>query len=293
MIEYFDCPFGLKGIKIPTYKDLSSPPKKEVEITVCATTWNRRKEIITQSIKSIFGQRFPVENYEVILVDDATEGRRVEDLRQAVDELIREYPNHNFRVYITLYTRCYNDPHILNVAFKRALGWILMVSQVDIVHVGETLESAWRHHNHLDKLWVCPKHYGEKAKGMGMEEAAPWSFAFFPHEFGSSVRKKYVDKIKGRNEKIIYEPPDVEFHVYLQKSGIIFGEDESVKTLHLYDAHNGCSRNFRPPAGNHNLNPPLIGRPEDKVWTQGDWGVLTSEEETKVIMSESMRRNLK
>lgn len=281
MPEFFDCPFGLKGIKIPSYKELPSPPKEDgIKITVCATTWNRKKEIITQSIKSIFDQRFPVENYEVILVDDATKGRRVEDLRQAVDELIREYPNHNFRVYITLYTRCYNDPHILNVAFKRALGWILMISQVDIVHLGETLESAWRHHNNLDKLWVCPKHYAEKAKGTRMEGAVPWPFAYFPHEFGSSVRKKYVAQIKGRNEKIISEPPDVDFHIRLGQLGILFGEDESVKTLHRRMAHAGCHRLLRKPPKNIQI-------------TQADWGDLTPEEEKKVIMTEGMKKCLR
>jgi hypothetical protein len=280
MDEYYPCHFGLLGVKIPSYKELPSPPKPEgIQISVCASTWNRPKTVIIQSIESIFKQDFPKENYEVILVDDATEGERAVDVREAVEYLIREYPNHNFRAYFTSYTRCWNDPHTLNVAFKRALGWILMISQVDIIHVGETLEATWRHHNHRQNLWLCPKHYVE-------DFSHPWSFAYFPHEFGASIRKTWVHKIKGRNERIVKEPSDVEFHYQLFKRGVVFGEDPTIQTIHV--AQHPPPRTGAPP-------PPNLGvdsRYSDGTWTTGDWGVLTPEEEARLLMSEAMKNVL-
>lgn len=272
--EYYKCPFGIKGIKIPHYSELSSPPKSDkIHITVCASTWNRPKEVITRSIKTIFGQEFPKENYEVILVDDATEGARANDVKAAVDQLIRGYPNHNFRAYFTNHTRCWTDPHILNVAFKRALGWIIMISQVDIIHIGETLEAAWRHHNARKNLWLCPKHYCGNNK--------PWPFAYFPHEMGSSIRKEYVEKIKGRNELIKGAPCDVEFHWWLQKVGVVFGEDSEVKTMHV--AHHPPPRDGQPP----DKNPGMYSRHPNGTWTSEDWGVLTPEEEANIMMTDA------
>lgn len=280
MDECYPCHFGLLGIKIPSYRELPSPPKPEsVQISVCASTWNRPKNIIVQSIESIFKQDFHPKHYEIILVDDATEGERATDVREAAEYLIREYPNHNFRVYFTVFTRCYTDPHTLNVAFKRALGSILMISQVDIIHIGETLESAWRHHNARQNIWLCPKHYAGDLSN-------PWPFCYFPHEFGASVRKTWVYQIKGRNERIIKEAPDVEFHWQLNKRGVVFGEDPEVKTIHV--AHHP------PPRLPRELDVRDIGldsRNANGTWTTDDWGTLTTEEENKVIMSESMKRN--
>lgn len=279
MVEYYECHFGLRGVKLSSYRQLPSPLKSgNIEITVCASTWNRPKNVIVQSIQSIFNQSFPPQCYEVILVDDATEGERAKDVREAVEYLVREYPGNNFRAYFTSHTRCWTDPHTLNVAFKRALGWILMISQVDIIHEGETLEAAWRHNNQMENLWLCPKHY--------MGNSKPWPFQFFPHEFGASTRKKWVDEIKGRNERIIKEPADVEFHWNLNKRGVVFGEDPDVKTIHV-TKHPPRREGYPHPP------PPNIGvdtRNSDGTWTTGDWGTLTAEEESKTVMSEAMKK---
>jgi hypothetical protein len=280
MDEYYPCHFGLLGVKIPSYKELPSPPKPEgIQISVCASTWNRPKNVIIQSLESIIKQAFPPQNYEIILVDDATEGEGAKDVREAAEYIIKQYPNINFRAYFTSYTRCWNDPHTLNVAFKRALGEILMISQVDIIHVGETLEAAWRHHNARQNLWLCPKHYAGNLSN-------PWPFHYFPHEFGGSIKKTWVWQIKGRNERIIKEPSDVEFHWQLNKKGIVFGEDQDVKTIHV--AHHPSPRTGAPPPPNLGLD----SRNPDGTWTTGDWGALIPDEEARVLMSEAMKNVL-
>ena len=280
MTETYPCPFGLTGIKIPPYQDLPSPTKSDnIDISVCASTWNRPKQVIIDSIISIFTQTFPPRNYELILIDDATEGERAKDVREAAEELIKDFPDHNFRAYFTAYTRCYTDPHTLNLAFKRARGWIIMTSQVDIIHIGETLEAAWRHHNMRENLGLCPKHYAGNLSN-------PWPFCYFPHEMGASIRKQWVDQIKGRNEHIIAAAPDVEFHFQLAKKGVVYGEDPTVKTIHVAD--HPTPRTGAPPTPNLGID----SRNSDGTWTTGDWGSLTSDEESKTMMSEAMKNVL-
>lgn len=278
MTEFYQCPFNITGVKIPVWTDLPSPPKGGgIQITVCASTWNRTFETIVKSIESIFNQEFPPVNYEVILADDATEGERAVDVKNACDYLINHYPDRNFRAYFISHTRCWTDPHTLNVAFKRAMGQILMISQVDIIHSQNTLEASWRHHNNLPNLWLCPKHYAP-------DYNHPWPFCYFPHEMGSSVKREWVHKIKGRNENIIKEPADVEFHTHLNRIGVRFGEDPQIQTFHIAPHPNprtGVPRS------------PQLGidyRNTDGTWTIGDWGVLTHEEEAKTILSEPMKK---
>jgi len=285
-------PFSFPCLNPKSYLELPSPPKPEgIQISVCATTWKRTREIIVTSIESIYKQSFPIESYEVLLIDDATDGPRREDLVDAVAYLMREYPNHNFRVYFTDHTRCWNDAHPLNVVYRRALGWILLQSQTDLIHVGETLESAWRHHNYNDHLRLCPAHYG--AYKLLDTDGPKWQY--FPHEFGASYLKRHVLRVKGRNETITWAPPDVDFQDAMrQVCGLVALEDPSVRTLHRGSAH---------PPPESGLEGRRAGAPRyydgdqrlpDRTWTSSDnWGILTPEEERMTMMTETMRKVLR
>lgn len=278
MTEFYICHFGLKGIKIRPFSEFPSLAKPSgIQISVCASTWNRPASVIVRSLESIINQGFNPEHYEIILVDDHTEGEHSQDYKRAIEYLITCHPQHNIRAYQTNYTRCWTDSHTLNVAFKRALGKILMISQVDIIHVGETLEAAWRHHSVMNNLWLCPKNYAG-------DLAHPWPFQYFPHEYGASILKEWVYKIKGRSENIIKEPPDVEFHIHLNRQGIVFSEDPAVQTIHVA-THPAPRQGYpeRPPVNIESRNP-------DGTWTTGEWGTLTPEEENGVIMSEAMKK---
>lgn len=288
-------PFDTPCLNPKPYKELPSPPKpKGIQISVCVSTYRRPKELIVTSIESIYNQHFPAKNYEVILVDDATvvdDVKAEKDLMEAIKYLLREYPNHYFRAYFTNYTRCWTDAHTMNVAYKRALGWIILHSQADLIHVGETLESAWRHHNHNDHLRLCPDHFGGLSDDLwDTEHLKEWPF--FPYEFGTSYPIKCVQRVKGRNETITQAPPDVDFQSAMRDScGLVAMKDPSVKTIHRKDSH---------PVGK-GLHGRRAGAPRyydgdvrknDKTWTDGDWGVLTPEEEKKTKMTETMLKNL-
>lgn len=282
-------PFDTPCLNPRSYEELSSPPKPGgVQISVCASTWNRPRDLIVTSVESIYRQSFPVENYEVILVDDATEGPRRRDLLDAIGHIMREYPNHNFRAHLLSQTRCWNDAHALNVVFKRALGWILLQSQTDLLHVGGTLESAWRHHSHNDHLRLCPAHFGVLQDNVTVK--AKWPH--FPYEFGASYPKRCVHRVKGRNETITVAPPDVDFQSAMRDAcGLVAMEDPSVRTLHRGDSHPIGKGPFGRREGAPRYYDGDARRP-DKTWTDGDWGALTPEEERATLMTEAMVRAL-
>ena len=279
-------PFDFPCYYPKSYLELPSPPKPSgVLVSVCASTWNRPKWIITSSIASLFNQKFPPENYEVILVDDATDGPNREELLQAIHELIRDYPNHNFRAYLLEHTRCWNDSHVLNVAFKRSLGWILIQSQTDLLHDGETLESAWRHHNNDHHIRLNPEHHGIYLDGH--IEPTEW-YRGEPHEMGASYLKEHVVKVKGRNETVWTEPSDVDFQSAMRDhSQLIVRKDPAVRTLHR-PIHPVCTGpNGRRVGATY---PDAVHRGRDGAWTEGDWGLLTESEEKRVEMTEAMKK---
>ena len=299
-------PFDMPCLNPKSYRELPSPPKPDgVWLTVCAQSWQRSRDIIASSIESIFNQGFPAENYEVILIDDASgytypdsEGKK--DYAEAVEYLINEYPDHNLRAYTTERTRCFCDAHPLNVCFKRALGKICMISQTDIIHVGETLESAWRHHNNRSNLRLCPAHYGMKTDDLTYSgnpdniarwgEEAIWSH---PHEFGASFPTECAQKVRGRNETIRHAPPDVSFQGYMVRTcGIVARVDPDVSTIHRKAVYSkGIKQGIRGFVTNQ--CPIWYDGDSGIPWTTGNWGELTPSEENSVVMTEKMREALK
>lgn len=293
-----------------SYRDLPSPAKPGgILISVSVDTWNREKWVITGAVDSIFeeNRNFPTGNYEVILVDDATEGPRRQDLLESVDHVLREYPNHNFRAYLLMHTRTWLDTHTCNTAWRRSLGRIILMSQADIIHKGETLESAWRHHNTGHVLRVIPQHHIRYKDGTLSDE---WMHGE-PHEFGASYPAWCIQKIKGKDERCIAHEDHIEFQDALKKAcGVVTIKDPSVFTYHRQGSHppydgpwwdgqklvdqepppDSPKKRLRKGAPNFIGG---LGRRPDYAWTSGDWGTLTPEEEKNVIMTEAMRKTLK
>lgn len=257
----------LPCIVIKSWKSLLSPEKSGICISVCASNWNRPFELIVKSLESILKQDFPPENYEIILIDDASEDNNASD---AINYLKSSYRNHTIRFYRTLYSRCHTDTHPLNVAYRMSFGKIILQSQTDIIHHGETLEAAWRHHSKMDNLWLSPlsfRKYGDSV------HQRPKSL--YPHELGASVKTNWIRRIQGRNELIKVIPADVDFHLTLSKTGVIFGTDWTIKTIH--DDYESIPRT----GGNRQIPtiwPGLGLRKPDFTWTDGECGALSDEE---------------
>ena len=292
MVDYilrgaYELDFGMMGYDVPPYGELPSPAKpKEIQISVCLSTWRRKKETNVSCLQSILNQGFPSESYEIILVDDASEGEHYEWYKEAVDYILKQYPNHNFRTYHTNYSRCWNDPHTLNVAFKRALGWIILYGQTDSTQEGEVLEAVWRHHNQADNIGLQPKHFAETEDGGRIA----WPPQYYPEEHAMSIRKQHIHRVKGRNEAIkgMMNTAIVDFLSHALTPFVIYCEDKTVTTFH---------RNITPyRRAGHDQHPTLPRQNRrhgiNRVWTDGDWGVLEPEEEKSVRMTEHMMKVL-
>lgn len=304
-------PFSQPCLNPKSYRDLPSPPKPdEILISVTVPTWKRKKWIITSSIQSIYEENkgFPTNNYEVILVDDATEGPKRQELMESLEWIVQEYPNHNFRAYLLSHTRTWIDSHTNNVGWKRSLGRILIQNDADLAHKGEVLESAWRHHNHMSNLKVCPQHHILYLNGTISEE---WMQGY-PTEFGASYPKRFIHQVKGKDERVIATENYLEFvHALQNACGVVSRKDPSVYTYHRQGSHplpdewgmwyDGKTLLDNPPPEGSPRKPIRKGAPRhggpnnrssDGSWTSGDWGVLTPEEEKNVTMTESMRKIL-
>jgi glycosyltransferase involved in cell wall biosynthesis len=268
------------GAKILSYKELPIPPHEvgKIEISVCVPLYNRA-EIIEKSLLTILKQNFPIDAYEIIFVDDAS----TDNTREVLEEIFDRFPEYNMRAYFRTQTTTYNDAAPFNIAFRLAKGWILMLNQIDIMHKGEVLQATWQHHNYYANLFLCPQHFGETPDGRLVE----WGRQWIPHEFGSSVRKEWVMKIKGRNETILRHPPDVEFHWRLNRAGVVFGEDHTIATIHRHDAHKPKTQDR-----SYHLHPNVP--PYNPNWNPQDWewGKYWEIPPRNVLMTPAMKKSL-
>lgn len=288
---WWNFPFDQHVIKTESWVDLPSPPKPPgIQISVIIINWNSPPNVVETSIASVLNQDFPPENFEAILVDDASDVSP----KQACLNIIRDYPNHNFRAYFLDRTRCYQESHGTNVGFKRSLGWIVVILQAHSVMDDEPerdlddryprqplLEGTWRHHNARDRLGLCPR-----LLAMGREgEYSPWRS--FPHPQGLSLRKEYVEALHGVDEHKYSNAPLLHFRVSLtQRFDIVFTEDVNMQVVH---------RDYMLPRSIYGDQEICRPRPPDHVFPDWPthWGELTELEEGKTIMTEAMSENLR
>lgn len=284
---------GARVIKTKSWIELPSPPKPPgTQISVIIVNWNRSLDVVESSIKSVLNQDFPAENFEVILVDDASEIYP----KPVCLKILKEYPNHNFRAYLLERTRCWSCMHAYNVGIKRAAGWIIMTLQSEAV-LDDTperdldssyprqpvLEGVWRHHNALDKLGLIPRRLDQNGEG----QYGGWPY--FPHDHGLSVRKCYAQGVRGYPEHSVGDPA-VDYMTNLTTQfGIKFTEDLNMQVIHrtfMVPKHLAdYAYKIRPvtPGTPPSLDSWLSAKRPD--WPSGLWGELTETEEKNAIRS--------
>lgn len=299
--------FNLSGVHLPSYTEISHPPltPNKIEISVVAPLYNRAP-ILESSLKSYLWQEFPKNNYEIILVDDASD----DNTKEIVEQICKKYPDFNIRCYFLDHTRCYNNVHPSNVGYRESLGGIIMNTHMDVILASpHVFEAAWRHQNRKPNLWMNPKTHGvlsehhQQAEKLINEarytEVLQYSIssdkAFrppgYPNEFGACVPKYYIEKIQGNDERIIGNPADVDQWLRLQRSGLVFGQDETVQTVHR------CYARMRPPPFDPKQRMAELGfiwNPDEMIKNKdGKWGLITQKERENTVMTETMRRTLK
>lgn len=280
-------PFEMYGIHIPSYKDLPKVPVPDgIQISICVPLWNRAR-LLDLSLRSIFRQNFPRHAYEVILVDDASS----DNTRDAVDSACRNYSEYNIKAFFREKTTTYNDTGPLNIAFREAAGWILIINQIDLLHVGEFLEATWRHHNARNHLFLCPKAYLVRSEYSPAVEdrhnlveygdlnsmCFPHEYKFFPHEWGASIRKEHIMKINGRDERYIgADSGHMDFLARLMRIRVVVAEDPTMAIVHRTGVH-------PPPRWKQKaVVPPW--NPDDYVCNKGgNWGLLSESERNSAI----------
>lgn len=289
---------GIRVTKTKSWVELPSPPKPEgIQISVVIVNWNRPLNVVESSIASVLNQDFPPKNFEVILVDDASDISP----KPSCLKILKEYPNHNFRAYLLDRTRCWGCPHAYNVGLKRATGWIVLTLQSEAVLDDEperdlndsypkqpALEGVWRHHNARDRLGLIPRRldqHGEKEYSFFVSSFFPYS----PHDHGLSVRKSYVHGVRGYPEHSLGDPA-IDYMVNLTTQfGIKFTEDLNMQVIHrnyMLPKHlaDGAPKvRSVTPGVPPSLDSWLSAKRPD--WLGGHWGELTEEEEKNAIRS--------
>lgn len=315
---------GTRFIKPKSWIELPSPPKPQgIQISVIIVNWNRPLNAVGSCIKSVLNQDFPAENFEVILVDDASDISP----KPVCLEILKEYPNHNFRAYLLDRTRTWSCPHPYNVGLKRAVGWIVLVLQSECI-LDDTperdlddsypkqpaLEGVWRHHNARDRLGLIPRRldqFGDKEykyadwmrylKEQGHEEVTvvaggeSYSLAksFFaptcPHDIGLSVRKCYAQGVRGYPENTLGDPV-IDYLINLTtKCGIKLAEDLNMQVIHRdymvpqYLYNDPYKVRSVTPGAPPSLDSWLSVKRPD--WPE-HWGELTEDEEKNAIRSQ-------
>lgn len=284
---------GTRVIKTKSWTELPSPPKPHgIQISVVIVNWNRPLHVVESSIKSVLHQDFPPENFEVILVDDASDISP----RSVCLKILQEYPQHNFRAYLLERTRCWSCMHAYNVGLKRAAGWIVMTLQSEAV-LDDTperdldasclqqpvLEGVWRHHNAQDGIGLLPRRLNQN----GDNEYERWPS--FPHDHGLSIRKTFTHGVHGYPEQSVGDPAIDYIMNLTSKFEIKFTEDLNMQVIH---------RTFMVPkqlaALAYQVRPVIPGTsPSLTSWLSAKrpdwprcWGELTESEEKNAVRSQ-------
>lgn len=297
--ETFKLPFDLKGVKVPSYRELPHPViPREIQITVGVPVWNRGTKpevnpdeaIVRGCVESILDQKFPKSAYEIILVDDASS----DDSWDTIVDLCKKHPSYNIRGYRRPETTTFSPGAPFNIAMTQGLGWIYVFNQPDLIWPTDNFECMWRHHNARDSLYLVPKNLGVQAhvnnlaeilinthqwKELSLLDLNPWNF---PHEWGASIRMEYLHSTRGYDETLWLEPCDVELFCRLNLCyNILFAEDTEHITVHRNVP--GAKR-----GGEGHENPDHVWGPGHDNKNPDGWGIPPE----KVVMSEAMKEVL-
>jgi len=254
-----------------SWKTLPSPPKPPTpQVSVLLAFWNRPAWIMDLCLKSLVDQDFPPESFEILVVDDATEGENANTAREKVAEYRKKYPAHHFEFIRLKRSRCFSDQHPLYVACKKAKGWIVILHQPDIIFDKNVLESAWRHLNH-DGRTIVNTVYAQ-IDGKTMQQVGPSNILAHLHQSGAAYKKEWMEKIQGRNETMIRAPGDIDFLCsVVEANKVRMTMDMDAFSWHVYGAHT-------PADGSRKMNKDRTdgkSRLQDRRWTEsGKWGEL-------------------
>jgi len=299
--------YSLPSVNLGGYAHLPMPqlPDKIV-ISVVAPLYNRAP-ILESSLHTYLVQNFPKENYEIILIDDAS----TDNTREVAEQIIKKYPEYNIRFYFLNHTRTYNNIFGSNCGYKKSLGEIIMNTHMDVVISSNVFISAWKHLHPtwMPYLWLNPQHHGENPEQKQRfknfmdnqeydrlwEASIPWELIYhppgFPTEFAGCVRKEHLMKIGGNDERIMKAPGDVDQWCRLQHgAGVIYGKDTSVKSVHrAFYSHRVPPANYKDIMSQRGVT----WNPWDWQRNKGkDWGKMEPSEEASMIATPTMLSRL-
>lgn len=303
-MKTYSLPYGMTGVEIPTYDTL--PPftgSDKVEVTIGVSNWNRA-DVMEATLPSMIEQDFPIHNFEVIVVDDASD----DGSQEVITDIIRRYPDSLVRAYFrnTSTTNNEHAPH--NITIKQALGTVFIKGQADLVFSTNFVDVCYRHHNTTDKLFLnC---YFAWSTGIKVEEEVeflkirenrkpevvnnmrvPWIDAEGPEDAlkdpcdsGGSCCTKWLQEMHGFNEEIFgHEVGDVELMCRLAHHGILFGLDKSHTAFHMHLKNPKKSL-----APGQSRGPAFI--PTKFTKNPNGWGNLTRKD--KCIMTPAMAKRM-
>jgi len=152
----------------------------------------------------------------------------------------------------------------------------------------------WRHHKARDGIYLVPKNLGIRGdinnaaeiyinahlwEKLLELELNPWHF---PHEWGASIRMKYLRKTRGYDETLWLEPCDVELFCRLNLCyHIVFAEDVGHITVHRNVP--GAKR-----GGEGHQNPDHVFNPFEPTKNLDGWGIPPDE----MVMTKAMKEVL-
>jgi len=300
---------NLPGVNLPHYRSLPKPNvPNEIQISIVAPLYNRGSwlETVLRSYLHPAQKFFPKEAYEVILIDDAS----TDNTKEVAQGIIHKYRDHNIRFYFLEHSRTYSNVHPSNCGYRLARGWIVMNTHMDVVVTHNVLDATWRHLNNIKNLWMNPRHYhigyhhqGEAVRMIENDRCDDlkticdrWSEGFrqpgYPHEFASSVRREYLMKIGGNDEKIIKSPADVDQWIRLAQAGVVYGEEWDCQSIHM-SVGVGRVAPFDPKQREKELGLVVNYDRPPKRNSGNNWGQLLPSEDANMVATPVMRRILK
>jgi len=263
-----------------------------VKVSVVITTYNRAGHL-NRGLYTLLNQDYKPD--EVIIVDDGSQDYTAD----LVKTFQNEYPNHNIKYIYNNnpgYTNCCLAK---NIGIKQAKGELIIFTEPEVLHIGNTIKQHVDWHEKELKLFVSAgtvyfvfagiirilslKHFRNPELITKMKEVIEWREGYIPQYediavsrrvsacYCASARKEWLVAIGGFDERFLphWGWDDIDLQSRLSRFGVNCISDENIKVVHLAHGYTGCFEKW-------NYNKTLHDDPNKPIVANKgkEWGVI-------------------
>ncbi len=262
-----------------------------MKVSIIISTFNRAGHL-RKCLPSLLKQNIIPE--EIIIIDDGSS----DNTKSTVEGIREQYPKHNIKYIYNNRPESASCCLPKNIGLKRATGDLIIITEPEMLHIGNTIEQHLDWHNKRDNIIVSSgtiyfpfagivqnltmDNFENPITITKLPDIKEWKEGYQPNvgeiavqrkvsaTYMASVRRKYLIKINGWEEKLDkWGFEDCNALCRLGQIGIECIADENIQAVHVTHGYSG---NFEWFDYSYNLHQKYSKKPEANEGVE--WGVI-------------------